>query len=83
VSLDLITRVNEGSLLGSSHPGIAKVTAVEKRGDQYQVIALISPKYRGSFNTLAFSEIKPPEGRKLLRQTPAPEACRLADDFDI
>jgi hypothetical protein len=37
----------------------AKVTAVEKRGDQYQVIVQISPKYRGSFNTLAFGEIKP------------------------
>jgi hypothetical protein len=37
------------------------------RGDQFQLIAEISPKYRGSFNTLAFSEIKPPEERKLLR----------------
>jgi hypothetical protein len=34
----------------------AKVTAVEKRGDQYQVIVQISTKYRGSFNTLAFRE---------------------------
>jgi hypothetical protein len=32
---------------------LAKVTAIEKRGDQYQVIVQISPKYRGSFNTLA------------------------------
>ena len=37
----------------------AKVTSIEKRGDQYQVIVQISPKYRGSFNTLAFGEIKP------------------------
>jgi hypothetical protein len=57
--------------------------AIENRGDQYQVIAQISPKYRGSFNTLAFSEIKPPEGRKLLRQTPSPEVYRPADEFDI
>ena len=40
----------------------AKVTAVEKRGDQYQVIVQISKKYRGSFNTLAFGEIKPYSG---------------------
>jgi len=48
-------------------PILAKVTAIEKRGDQYQVIVQISPKYRGSFNTLAFGEIKPaqrfPQGR--------------------
>jgi len=37
----------------------AKVTSIEKRGDQYQVIVQISLKYRGSFNTLAFGEIKP------------------------
>jgi hypothetical protein len=37
----------------------AKVVAVEKRGDQYQVIVQISTKYRGSFNTLAFGEAKP------------------------
>jgi hypothetical protein len=40
----------------------AKVTAVEKRGDQYRVIVQISAKYRGSFNTLAFAEIKPYSG---------------------
>ena len=40
-------------------PILARVTAIEKRGDQYQVIVQISPKYRGSFNTLAFGEIKP------------------------
>jgi hypothetical protein len=33
-------------------PIAAKVTAIEKRGDQYQVIVQISAKYRGSFNTL-------------------------------
>ena len=37
----------------------ASVVANEKRGDQYQVIVQISTKYRGSFNTLAFGEIKP------------------------
>jgi hypothetical protein len=37
----------------------AKVTAVEQRGDQYQVIVQIGAKYRGSFNMLAFGEIKP------------------------
>jgi hypothetical protein len=43
-------------------PIAAKVRAIEKRGDQYQVIVQISPKYRGSFNTLAFGEIKPHSG---------------------
>jgi hypothetical protein len=43
-------------------PILAKVTAIEKRGDHYQVIVQISPKYRGSFNTLAFGEIKPHSG---------------------
>ena len=43
-------------------PVLAKVTAVEKRGDQYQVIVQISRRYRGSFNTLAFGEIKPYRG---------------------
>jgi hypothetical protein len=43
-------------------PVLAKVTAVEKRGDQYQVIVEISRRYRGSFNTLAFGEIKPYSG---------------------
>jgi hypothetical protein len=43
-------------------PILAKVTAIEKRGDQYQVIVQIHPKYRGSFNTLAFGEIKPHSG---------------------
>ena len=47
----------------SMTPILAKVTAIEQRGDQYQVIVQISPKYRGSFNTLAFGErIKPHSG---------------------
>ena len=37
----------------------AKVIAVEQRGDQYQVTVQIGAKYRGSFNTLSFGEIKP------------------------
>ena len=45
-------------------PVLAKVTAVEKRGDQYQVIVEISQKYRGSFNTLIFGEIKPYTGSR-------------------
>ncbi|HTD16188.1 MAG TPA: hypothetical protein VK673_13485 [Chthoniobacterales bacterium] len=52
----------------------AKVIAIEKRGDQYQVIVQIGTKYRGSFDTLAFGEIKPyirlperwPAGSRLL-----------------
>jgi hypothetical protein len=40
----------------------ADVIAIEKRGDQYQVIVQINTKYRGSFNTLAFGEIKPYSG---------------------
>jgi hypothetical protein len=40
----------------------AKVIAIEKRGDQYQVIVQIGTKYRGSFNTLAFGETKPYTG---------------------
>jgi hypothetical protein len=43
-------------------PISAKVTAIEKRGDQYQVIVQVTPKYRGSFNTFAFGEIKPHSG---------------------
>jgi hypothetical protein len=37
----------------------AKVIAIEKPGSQYQVAVQITIKYRGSFNTLAFGEIKP------------------------
>ena len=40
----------------------ARVTAIEKRGVQYQVVVEIVPKYRGSFNTLVFGEIKPYSG---------------------
>jgi hypothetical protein len=40
----------------------AKVIAIEKQRDQYQLIVQISTKYRGSFNTLAFGEIKPYSG---------------------
>jgi hypothetical protein len=40
----------------------AKVIAIEKRDNHYQVIVQISAKYRGSFNTLAFGEIKPYSG---------------------
>jgi hypothetical protein len=40
----------------------AKVSAIEKRGVQYQVVVEIVPKYRGSFNTLVFGEIKPHSG---------------------
>ena len=40
----------------------AKVIAIEKRDDQHQVIVQISTKYRGSFNALAFGEIKPYSG---------------------
>jgi len=43
-------------------PVPAKVTAVEKRGDQYQIIVQISRKYRGSFNTLVFGDTKPHSG---------------------
>ena len=52
----------EGRILPIMTPILAKVTAIEKRGDRYQVIVQISPKYRGSFNTLAFGEIKPHSG---------------------
>jgi hypothetical protein len=40
----------------------AKVTAIEKRVVQCQAVVEISPKYRGSFNTLVFGEIKPHSG---------------------
>ena len=40
----------------------AKVAAIEKRGAQCQVVVEIRPKYRGSFNTLVFGEIKPHSG---------------------
>jgi hypothetical protein len=38
----------------------AKVLAIDKQGDRYNVIVRIGlAKYRGSFNTLAFGENKP------------------------
>jgi hypothetical protein len=37
----------------------AKVVAMEERAYQYQVVVQITTKYRGSFYTLAFGEIKP------------------------
>jgi hypothetical protein len=40
----------------------AKVVAMEERACQYQVVVQIAKKYRGSFNTLAFGEIKPYTG---------------------
>ena len=40
----------------------AQVIAIEKRAERYQVIVQIGTKYRGSFNTLAFGEIKPYSG---------------------
>jgi hypothetical protein len=40
----------------------AKVIAIEKRDNHYQMIVQISTKYRGSFNTLLFGEIKPYTG---------------------
>jgi hypothetical protein len=41
----------------------AKVIAIERRGDRYfQAIIQIGPKYKGSFNTLAFGDIKPYSG---------------------
>ena len=40
----------------------AKVVAFEQRGVQYQLVVEIVSKYRGSFNTLVFGEIKPHTG---------------------
>jgi hypothetical protein len=40
----------------------AKVLAIEEGARQYQVVVQITTKYRGSFNTLAFGEIKPYSG---------------------
>jgi hypothetical protein len=41
----------------------AKVVAIEKRDDQFfQMVIQIGTKYRGSFNTLLFGEIKPYTG---------------------
>jgi hypothetical protein len=41
---------------------VNEIFAIEKRGDQYQAIVQINPKYRDSFNTLAFGKIKPHTG---------------------
>jgi hypothetical protein len=47
----------------TNDPIPAKVLAVDKQGDQYNVIVRIGlAKYRGSFNTLAFGENKPSIG---------------------
>jgi hypothetical protein len=43
-------------------PIFAKVVAFQKRGAQYLLVVEIVPKYRGSFNTLIFGEIKPYAG---------------------
>ena len=40
----------------------AKVTAIEKRGVQYQVVVEIVPNIAAHFNTLVFGEIKPHSG---------------------
>jgi hypothetical protein len=40
----------------------AKVIAIEKQGDHYQVIVQMGTRYRGSFDTLTFGEIKPYSG---------------------
>jgi hypothetical protein len=56
------SRLPEVRILPIMTPILAKVTAIEQRGDQYLVIVQISPKYRGSFNTLVFGEIKPHSG---------------------
>jgi hypothetical protein len=39
-----------------------KVIALENTGDQYRVIVQISTKYRGSFNSSLFGEVKPYSG---------------------
>jgi hypothetical protein len=56
------SRLPEVRILPNMTPILAKVTAIEKRGDQYQMIVQISPKYPGSFDTLAFGEISPHSG---------------------
>ena len=62
-------------------PIAAKVTAIEKRGDQYQVIIQISPKYRGSFNTLAFgTDLRRSAGVLIVDQVKA--AVRLTGLID-
>ena len=57
-SITVRSRLPEVRILANMTPILAKVTAIEKRGDQYQVIIQVGPKYRGSSNTPAFGEIK-------------------------
>jgi hypothetical protein len=40
-------------------PIAAKLTAIDKRGVGTKGIVQFNPKYRGSFNSPAFEEIKP------------------------
>jgi hypothetical protein len=61
-SSTVLTRLSQACVLPIMTPIVATVTAIEKRGNQYRVIVQISPKYRGSFNTLAFGEVKPYSG---------------------
>jgi hypothetical protein len=56
------SRLPEVRIFPIMTPILAKVTAIEQRGDQYQVIVQMSSKYRGSFNTLIFGEINPHSG---------------------
>jgi hypothetical protein len=65
----------------------AKVVAMEERACQYQVVVQITNKYRGSFNTLAFGEIKPysgslKDGRLNLVYYPDPE-LNVGDPFPL
>ena len=43
-------------------PILAKVVAFERRGVQYLLVVEIALKYRGSFNTLLFGDVKPHTG---------------------
>jgi hypothetical protein len=47
----------------------AKVITIEKRGDQYQVIAQIATKYRGSFNPNSDSRNLPFGPKPVIRST--------------
>jgi len=40
----------------------AKVTAIEKQGQQYRAVVQIGSKYRGSVTTLVFGGMKPHSG---------------------
>jgi hypothetical protein len=79
--------VAEGRHLSTMTPIPAKVTAIEKRSGQYQVIVQINRKYRGSFNTLAFGETKPfsgalKDGRLDLVYNQDP-CLNIGDDFRL